>query len=413
MTSTVYTNAHIIDPANTIDTLGSLVTEDGIITAVGADVTSPKSAEIVECDGRILCPGFIDMRAHAVETEAALAGGITTLILQPDQTTTIDHDSAVERIISKAKASKSLKVYPMGAATKGMQGDEIAEIGKMLASGAVAITDCRKSIANAQVMRRLMEYSKYFDCLTVQFAQEPSLADNGVAHEGHIATQMGLNSIPAIAEAIQIERDALLAEATGARLHIALVSSRQGLKAIKAAKDRGVNITCSVAPHYLQLNHNAMEGYRTFAKVSPPLREEEDRLALIEALADGTIDTLVSDHDPRSADVKRLPFAQAATGVIGFETMLATALSCVHAGQITMTKLIAALTSNPAKILGLKSGNLAVGMAADITIFDPETPWKIEADKLISADKNTAFDTLPCQGKVWMTISDGTCVYKG
>lgn len=413
MTSTVYTNARIIDPANTIDMLGSLVTKDGVVTAVGADVTSPKGAEIVECDGRILCPGFIDMRAHAVETEAALAGGITTLILQPDQTTTIDHDSAVERIISRAKTSQSLKVYPMGAATKGMQGDEIAEIGKMLASGAVAITDCRKSIANAQVMRRLMEYCKYFDCLTVQFAQEPALADNGVAHEGYIATQMGLNGIPAIAEAIQIERDASLAEITGARLHIALVSSRQGLKAIKAAKDRGVNITCSVAPHYLQLNHNAMEGYRTFAKVSPPLREEEDRLALIEALADGTIDTLVSDHDPLSADVKRLPFAQAATGVIGFETMLATALSPVHAGQVTMTRLVAALTSNPAKILGLDSGNLAVGMVADITIFDPETPWRIEADNLISADKNTAFDTLPCQGKVWMTISDGTCVYKG
>lgn len=413
MTSTVYTNARIIDPANTIDMLGSLVTEGGFITAIGEDVTSPTHAEIVECDGRILCPGFIDMRAHAVETEAALAGGITTLILQPDQTTTIDHDSAVERIISKAKASQSLKVYPMGAATKGMQGDEIAEIGKMLASGAVAITDCRKPIDNAQVMRRLMEYCRYFDCLVVQFAEESALARDGVAHEGHIATQMGLNGIPAIAEAMQIERDALLAEATGARLHIALVSSREGLKAVRAAKGRGVDITCSVAPHYLQLNHNAMEGYRTFAKVSPPLREEEDRLALIEALADGTIDTLVSDHDPRSADVKRLPFAQAATGVIGFETMLATALSCVHAGHVTMTRLIAALTCNPAKILGLDSGNLAVGRVADLTIFDPDTPWRIDAENLISADKNTAFDTLPCQGKVWRTISDGNCVYKG
>lgn len=413
MTSTVYTNARIIDPENTIDMLGSVVTEGGLITAIGENVTTPTHAEIVECDGRILCPGFIDMRAHAVETEAALAGGITTLILQPDQTTTIDTDSAVERIISKAKSSQSLKVYPMGAATKGMQGAEIAEIGKMLASGAVAITDCRKPIDNAQVMRRLMEYCKYFDCLIVQFAEEFALARDGVAHEGHIATQMGLNGIPAIAEAMQIERDALLAEATGARLHIALVSSREGLKAVRAAKDRGVDITCSVAPHYLQLNHNAMEGYRTFAKVSPPLREEEDRLALIEALEDGTIDTLVSDHDPRSADVKRLPFAQAATGVIGFETMLATALSSVHAGHVTMRRLIAALTCNPAKILGLDSGNLAVGRVADLTIFDPDTPWRIEADNLISADKNTAFDTLPCQGKVWRTISDGNCVYKG
>lgn len=413
MTSTVYINAKIIDPANNIDMLGSLVTENGKITAVGANITPPKGAEVIECDGRILCPGFIDMRAHAVDTDAALAGGITTLILQPDQTTIIDHDSAVERIISRAKASNSLKVYPMGAATKGMQGAEIAEIGKMLTSGAVAITDCRKSVANAQVMRRLMEYSQYFDCLIVQFAEEPTLAGDGVAHEGYIATQMGLTGIPAIAEAIQIERDALLAEHTGAKLHIALVSSRAGLKAVRAAKDRGVNITCSVAPHYLQLNHNAMEDYRTFAKVSPPLREEEDRLALIEALGDGTIDTLVSDHDPRSVDVKRLPFAQAATGVIGFETMLAASLSCVHSGQLHMTALITALTCNPAKILGLDAGTLNVGAVADITIFDPDAPWRIDADNLISADKNTAFDTFPCQGKVWRTIIDGNCAYKG
>ena len=413
MTSMVYIDAKIIDPANKIDMLGSLITTDGKITAVGADITPPKGAEIVECDGRILCPGFIDMRAHDVDTEAALAGGITTLILQPDQTTTIDHDSAVERIISRAKAGKSLKVYPMGAATKGMQGAEIAEIGKMLTSGAVAVTDCRKSVANAQVMRRLMEYCRYFDCLIVQFAEEPALASNGVAHEGHIASGMGLNGIPAIAEAIQIERDALLSELTGAKLHIALVSSREGLKAIRAAKDRGVNITCSVAPHYLQLNHNAMDGFRTFAKVSPPLREEEDRLALIEALGDGTIDTLVSDHDPRSVDVKRLPFAQAATGVIGFETMLAASLSCVHSGQVRMTRLIASLTCNPAKILGLNLGTLTAGSAADITIFDPDMPWRIEAENLLGTSKNTAFDTLPCQGKVWRTITDGICVYKG
>ena len=413
MTTVAYINAHIIDPANDLNLQGALVTSGGKISAVGADIKIPDDAEVIECDGRILCPGFIDMRAHAVDAQAALAGGITTLILQADQTTTIDHDSAVERIISRAKAGKSLKVYPMGAATKGMEGAEIAEIGKMLASGAVAIGDVRKSVAGAQVMRRLMEYSQYFDALIVQFAQEPTLADDGVAHEGHIATQMGLTGIPAIAEALQIERDAMLAELTGAKLHIALVSSRQGLKAVRAAKDRGVNITCSVAPHYLLLNHNAMEGYRTFAKVSPPLRGEDDRLALIEGLEDGTVDTIVSDHDPYSEDVKRLPFSQAAAGVIGFETMLATSLSCVHSNQIGMRKVIAALTSNPAKILGLEAGTLSVGSAADITIFDPDKPWRIDAEKLLSKAKNTAFDTLPVQGRVWRTITDGNCVYEG
>lgn len=413
MSIVAYTNARIIDPANDMDITGSLIIENGCIALVGAGITIPKNAETIDCGGRILCPGFIDMRAHSVDTDAALSGGITTLILQPDQTTTIDHDSAVERIISRAKDAKSLKVYPMGAATKGMEGAEIAEIGQMINSGAVAFTDCRKSVNNAQVMRRLMEYSKYFDGLIVQFAEEPTLADDGVAHEGDIATQLGLSGIPAIAEAAQIDRDASLAEMTGAKLHIALISSRAGLKAVRNAKDRGINITCSVAPHYLQLNHNAMEGYRTFAKVSPPLREEEDRLALIEALADGTIDTIVSDHDPQSEDVKRLPFAQAAAGVVGFETMLAMSLSCVHSGSLSIQKLIAALSTNPARILGLNSGTLSVGSTADITIFDPDKPWQIDADKLKSKAKNTAFDTLPTQGLVWRTIVDGSCVYKG
>ncbi len=413
MSIIAYTNAHIIDPASKLDLLGTLITEGDKITAVGADVTPPKGAEVIDCGGRVVSPGFIDMRAHAVDSNAALAGGITTIILQPDQTTIIDHDSAVERIISRAKGGKKLKVYPMGAATKGMEGAEIAEIGKMLASGAVAVTDCRKSIANAQVMRRLMEYCRYFDGLIVQFAEEPDLADSGVAHEGYIATEMGLSGIPAIAESSQIVRDAMLAELTGAKLHVALISSREGLEAVRAAKKRGVKITCSVAPHYLLLNHNAMQGYRTFAKMSPPLRTEEDRLALIEALADGTIDTIVSDHDPHSADVKRLPFAQAATGVIGFETMLATCLSCVHSGAFDINKLIAALTCNPASILGLETGTLAVGSAADITIFDPDKPWRIESENLLSADKNTAFDTLPTQGLVWRTIIDGSCVYQG
>ena len=411
--STLFVNARIIDPATGYDKSGSLLVTDGKIAAYGETVDAPDDTENINCNGKVLCPGFIDMRAHAVDPVAAPAGGITTVILQPDQKTMIETDAVVERIRRRAENGGSCRVYPMGAATQGMEGAQIAEIGQMQQSGAVAFTDCRKAVASAQVMRRLLEYAGYFNALIVQYPEEASLAAGGVAHEGETATKLGLVGIPAAAEAIQIERDARLAEMTDSRMHFSVVSSAEGVEAVRAAKKRGAKVTCSTAPHYLILNDNAMEGYRTFAKVMPPLRAENDRLALIAGVADGTIDTLVSDHDPKSADVKRLPFAQAAHGIVGFETLLPLALAPVHAGKIDLITVLRALISSPAALLGLETGTLATGSPADVVIFDLEKPWRIDVEALHSVAKNTPFDTLPVQGKVWQTMVGGETLYRG
>lgn len=407
-----FTNARLMDPTTGMDELGTLLIDGNIIEDVGTAASADGAAEVVDCGGRVLCPGFIDMRAHAVDSQAALAGGITTIILQPNQTSVIDNDAMVERIRHRSIESQVVSVYPMGAATQGMQGSQIAEIGQMQQSGAVAFTDCTKAVANAQVMRRLLEYAKHFDALVVQYAENPELADGAIAHEGEIATRLGLVGSPSAAEAMQIDQDVSLAKLTGARLHFALISSKQGVDAIQRAKADGVKVSCSTAPHYLHLNDNALEGYRTFAKVQPPLRSEEDRVALIKGLADGTIDTLVSDHLPKSADVKRLPFAQAAPGVVGFETMLALALAPVHRGQMDLMTLLKSLSTKPAELLGLTTGTLKPGAFADFAIFDPNKPWRIEADKLLSDAKNTPFDTLPVQGQVWKTVADGMVVFE-
>ncbi|TNE60732.1 MAG: dihydroorotase [Alphaproteobacteria bacterium] len=411
--STLYVNARLIDPATGMDEKGCLLTEGGVITAIGASLDAPEGAELVDCKGRVLAPGFIDMRAHRVDSASAAAGGITTVILQPDQTTVIDTDAVVERIRRRSDDTDTVRVYPMGAATRGMEGRQLAEIGQMQESGAVGFTDCRHAVSDSRVMRRLMEYATYFDALIVQFAEDRSLADGGEANEGEVATRLGLAGIPAAAEAIQIERDVRLAELTGARLHFALISSREGVEAIRAAKKRGVKISCSTAPHYLHLNDNALEGYRTFARLSPPLRTEEDRLALIAAVADGTIDTLVSDHDPRSEDVKRLPFGQAAPGIVGFETLLGLALAPMHAGKMDLMTVLKALTATPAKLLGLETGRLAAGAPADLVVFDPGKPWRIDREQFLSSARNTPFDTLPVQGKVWRTVVGGKTLHIG
>jgi len=413
MTSLFYTNARIIDPASGFNTKSSLLVSSSKIAAYGTDIEKPSDATLIDCGGRILCPGFIDMRAHAVDPVAAPAGGITTVILQPDQNTMIDTDAVVERIRRRAEDGGSSRVYPMGTATQRMEGVQLAEIGQMQQSGAVAFTDCRKSVANPLVMRRLLEYSGYFDALIVQYPEDASLAAAGVAHEGETATRLGLAGIPSAAEAIQIERDIRLAEMTNTRIHFSLISARDSVDIIRTAKKRGAKVTCSTAPHYLMLNDNALEGYRTFAKVMPPLREENDRLALISGLADGTIDTLVSDHDPKSADVKRLPFAQAAHGIVGFETLLPLALAPVHAEKLDLITMLACLTSTPARILGLSTGILKIGAPADIVIFDPDKPRRICADDLLSSAKNTPFDSLPVQGQVWQTIVGGKTVFEG
>ena len=405
-------NARLIDPAAGTDETGALLTRSDRIVGKVSNGEIPVGADVVDCRGKILMPGIVDMRSHQVDSQAALAGGVTTLILQPDQTSIIDTDAPVERIRSRSQRGGGVHVYPMGAATKGLAGKEVAEIGQMQESGAVAFTDCERPVANAQIMRRLLTYASYFDALIVQFAEHPELADGGFAHEGEVADWLGLTGIPAAAEAIQIERDARLAEITGARIHFPLISSREGVDAIRAAKARGVRVTCGTAPHYLHLNENALEGYRTFAKVSPPLRSEEDRLALIEGVADGTIDVICSDHKGCSEDTKRLPLAQASSGVASLETMLALTLSQVHAGKIELMTALKAMTSTPASLLGLDCGSLAEGARADLVVLDDGAPWAISAEALTGKHRNTPFDTIPVQGRVLKTAVGGDILFE-
>jgi dihydroorotase len=300
----------------------------------------------------------------------------------------------------------------MAAVTRGLEGRELAELGLLKAAGAVAFTDGFRAVADARVMRRALAYVSMLDGLLVQHPEEPALAEGGVMNEGPVATRLGLAGIPPAAEVIQVERDLRLVELTGGRLHVAHVSTAAAVAAIRAAKARGLAVTCDTTPHHLLLTEAEVEGYRTFAKVSPPLRGETDRKALVEGLADGTIDAIASDHRPQDQDSKRLPFAQAAFGVVGLQTLLAASLELVHEGRLPLLDLLRALTAAPAAILGLEAGRLAHGAPADMVLLDPEAEWTVTEKGLLSLAKNTAFEGRKVRGRVLRTWVDGRSVYE-
>ena len=421
------TNARLLDPASGLDVPGGLLAVDGKIVEVGPGVTTAttvEDAELIDARGLCLAPGLVDMRAQLgepgaehkerIETgaRAAVAGGVTSLAVLPDTDPPIDDPAMVEFVARRARQVKLAKVYPYAAVTKGLDGAQLAEMGLLKAAGAVAFTDGQRAIADARVMRRALAYATFCDALIVQHPEEPSLAEGGMMNEGAIATRLGLAGIPAAAEAIMVERDLRLLELTGGRLHLAHVSTAAAVAAIRNAKSRGLRVTCETSPHHLMLNELEVEGYRTFAKVSPPLRSEADRRAIVEALRDGTIDVLASDHCPQDQDSKRLPFAQAAFGVIGVQTMLPVALTLVHEGRMRLIDLLRAMTAAPAAILGLDAGRLRPGAAADLVLFDPEAPWKITEASLLSLAKNTAFEGRLVQGRVARTLVDGRTIYR-
>jgi dihydroorotase len=425
MRSTLLKNARLLDPWTSLDQAGNLLAVDGYITAIGDDAVhgAPADAIVIDCQGHCLAPGLVDMRVHlrepghehveslAISSQAAAAGGITSLVALPDTDPVLDDVALVEFITRRAQKVGLVNIYAFAAATRGLAGRELTEMGLMAAAGARGFTDGTHAIADALVMRRALSYARTFDALIVQHPEEPSLASGGAATEGEIATRLGLPGMPAAAELIMIERDLALVEITGGRYHVAHVSTAAAVAAIRKAKARGLPVTCDTAPPYFALNETAIGEYRTFAKLSPPLRSETDRRAVVAGLKDGTIDAIASDHAPHDQDAKRLPYASAAAGMVGLETLLPLALALHHDAGLSLLKVLRKLTQGPADILRLPIGRLAVGAAADLVLFDLDRPWRIEAKNFKSKARNTLFDGHPVQGKVLRTFVSGRMTY--
>ncbi len=420
-----YVNATIIDPASKLNGPGGIVVEDGWILAVGPKVTKESlgvGTTVVDCEGLTIIPGLIDMRVFtgepgmeyretlATASEAAAAGGVTTMIVMPNTQPVIDDAAIVDYILRRARDTALVRVAPMAAITKGLAGELMSEIGGLKEAGAVAVTDGTHSVANANLFRRALTYAKDFDMLVVQHVEEPSLS-RGVMNSSESASRLGLAGTPAMAEVIMLERDIRLVEMTGARYHASQVSCGESLNVIRAAKAKGLPVTCGVSVHHLTLNENDIGAYRTFFKISPPLRNETDRRALVAGVIDGTIDVIVSSHDPQSVDTKRLPFAEAAFGAIGLETMFSAALGLFHNGNMPLGRLVESMSSKPAEILGLETGRLAPGAPADFALVDLTLSWTVKESELRSRSKNSPLEDCTLEGRVVETVVAGRTVY--
>ena len=421
-----FRNARLIDPANGLDVKGGLLVENGRIADIGPRLfndAEPSDPEVINCQGLVLAPGLIDCRVFTGEpgsehreslesaSHAAAAGGVTTMIVMPNTDPIIDEPSLVDFILRRAAATAKVRVAPMAALTKRLAGEVMTEIGLLKEAGAVAFTDSDRSVPNARVMRRALAYAATFDALVVGHAEDPELTREPAVTEGEFATRLGLPAAPALAETMMVERDLRLVEMTGARYHFGQISCAASLDAIAAAKARGLPVTCGVAAHHLVLNELDVGSYYTFRKVRPPLRSEADRSAMVEGVASGAIDVIVSSHEPQGADTKRQPFAAAAFGAVGLETLLPAALTVYHEGHASLPHVLAALTSAPARLLGLPGGTLSKGAPADLVLIDPDEPFAVDAETLRSRARNTAFDGRKFQGRARATFVGGECVF--
>ncbi|NQV99281.1 MAG: dihydroorotase [Rhodospirillales bacterium] len=423
----LYANARIIDPASGRDEMGGILCNGETIADIGPHLNNGKpraNSVLIDCKGQCLVPGLIDMRAYlgepgeehkeTLETagRSAVAGGITSIVCLPNTQPVIDDMSGVEFVARRARKLGLSKVYPYGAVSKNLEGREIAELGMLKEAGAVAFTDGFHTIADIQLMQRALSYASTFGLLIVQHPEEPGLAGSGVMNTGETATRLGLTGIPREAEIIIVERDIRLVEMTNGRLHFAHLSTADSIDAVRKAKARGLAITCDTSPPYFALNELAVGDYRTFAKLSPPLRMEFDRQAVIEGLKDGTIDAIASDHCPQDEESKRLPFSEAAAGGVGLETLLPITLELYHNGHLSLLQAFDLVTRRPADLLGLEGGRLEIGRPADFAVVDTERGWKVEDKTLRSKSKNSPFDGRPVQGRVLMTVIDGRVVFQ-
>jgi len=418
-------NVRLLDPAAGLDQPGELLVRDGRVADLGPALGRPDGAEKIDGGGAVLCPGLVDMRVEVGEPGgewretvasaaiAAAAGGITTVAALPDSPLPIDDPALVRLLRVRGEETGSLTILPYGALTKGCRGIDLAELGLLREAGAVAFTDGARAVGPARLMRLALTYARRFEAMVIQHPEEPTLAEGGAATEGELATRLGLPGIPAEAEAILVGRDIRLARLTGGAVHFAHVSTAAALALIRQAKDAGLHVTCDTAPPYFDLNETAIGDWRTFAKLSPPLRADADRQAVAAALRDGTIDAVASDHQPRDPDDKRLPFAQAASGGAGLATLLGVTLAQVHGGALPLARAIELLTAAPARLLGSAAGTLAKGAPADLCLFDPERIWQVVSGALPGHAQNTPFDGRALEGKVVGTWKAGRRVFGG
>ena len=421
-----FTGARLVDPESGYDGPGALLVADGCIARVSHEATFsdlPSDVKVIEANGAMLCPGLVDLRVKTGEpgsepketlksaARAAAAGGVTSIVVQPDTDPVIDDPAVVDFILRRARDIELVHVYPAGAATKGCLGQGMAEIGLMAEAGCVYVTDADRPIVDSRVMRRLLAYAGALGVLVSHRPADPWLTAGSSATEGEFAGRMGLAAEPVAAETIMLERDIALVALTGSRLLVDQISAAAPLRSLARAKADGLPILATASINNLSFNELDIGDYRTFCKLTPPLRGEEDRLALIDALASGLVDIVVSAHAPAPAEDKRLPFDEAAPGAIGLETLLSALLTLHHEGRVPLARLIAAVTLAPARAIGLDAGRLSVGAPADLLLCDIDAPRLVDAEKLTSKSKNSAFDGRRLQGEVLMTLVDGRVVY--
>ena len=427
MSITVFQNARIVDPSRSLDETGTVIIDGAKIVAAGADARNqgvPDGADVIDCTGRTIMPGLVDARVHIGEpgaehretiasaSVAAAAGGVTSIVMMPDTDPVIDDVALVEFVLRTARDTAIVNVFPAAAITRGLEGREMTEFGLLRQAGAVAFTEGRRTIASPLTMRRALTYARDFGAVIDHVTQDPDLSSSGVMNEGLFASWLGLPGIPREAEAIPLERDLMLARLTRGNYHAAKISTAMSVAAVARAKADGAAVTAGASIASLSLNEHDVGEYRTFFRLTPPLRAEDDRLAMVEALRDGTVDILVSSHDPQDVDTKRLPFADAAPGAIGLETLLAAALRLHHNDEVPLTRIVDALSTAPAKRFGLTGGTLKPGAAADLIVVDLDEPWVVREQDIRSRSKNTCFEGARLQGRVLQTVVAGRTVHR-
>jgi len=421
-----FINARLIDPASGRDEPGGVLVRDGTIADLGGQLrrNAPEATRVIDCKGHVLCPGLIDMQVFTGEpgqehretlktaSQAAAAGGVTTIVVMPDTEPVIDQVALVDYIQRRARDNALVRVHVMAAMTKGLKGEEMTEIGLLQRAGAIAFTNGKASVANTRIMRNVLLYARDFGALIVHHTEDPHLSEGAVMNSGEVATRLGLPGVDKAAETIVLERDVRLVQLTGGRYHAAQISCADSVAVVKAAKALGLPVTCGVSISHLALNENDIGSYRTYFRLRPPLRAEDDRAAMVRALAAGEIDVIVSSHDPQDVDTKRRPFAEASDGAIGLETLLAAALRLYHNGEVGLLPLLRAMTVHPAKLLGLPSGRLEKGAPADLILVDLDQPWVVDKAALRSRSKNSPFDESRMQGRVLLTMVAGDLAYE-